>query len=109
MRPLKDLLLELFKGLQLGWAELPVDVDALLDHLHFAWNNNFFVDVSYQRFDEGRANALDAFLKPDIVVEELTFSSQDAEFDCEVVVRAVDDLDQAVLDLLGDVKDSVEV
>jgi hypothetical protein len=42
-------------------------------------------------------------------VEELTFSSQDAEFDCEVVVRAVDDLDQAVLDLLGDFKDSVEV
>lgn len=42
-------------------------------------------------------------------MEELTFSSQDAEFDCEVVVRAVDDLDQAVLDLLGDVKDSVEV
>jgi hypothetical protein len=56
------LLLELFKGLQLGWAELPVDVDALLDHLHFAWNNNFFVDVSDQRFHEGRANALDAFL-----------------------------------------------
>ena len=39
-------------------------------------------------------------------MEELSFPSKNAKIDCEVIVLAVYDLDEAIFDILRDVKDA---
>ena len=101
--------LEVFERFELSLCELSIYVNALLDHLDFARNNDFLVDVLYEGLDERCTDALDALFEPDVIVEELSLACQDAHLDCEVVVRAVDNFEETVFDLLRDVQDSVQV
>lgn len=82
---------------------------ALLEHVLFAWDDNLLVNVLDKGLHEGRADFLDPLLEPDIVVKELALARQNAEVDREVVVIAIDNLDQTVLDVLSDVQHSGQV
>ena len=82
---------------------------AILDEVLFGGEDDVLVDVLEERLDERRAYLLDSLLEPHIIVEEVPLAGKDAKVDCKVIVLAVDDLDQTVLDLLSDVKDSGQV
>lgn len=77
---------------------------ALLQHVLLARDEDLLIYVLNEGLNEGRADFLDPLLEPDIVVEELTLACQNAQIDRKVIVVAVDNLDQTVLDVLGDVE-----
>ena len=82
---------------------------AALDHVFLAWDEQLLIDVLDERLHEWRADFLDSLFEPNIIVEELSLAGQDAEIDSEIEVAAIDNLDQAVLDLLCDVEYSRKV
>jgi hypothetical protein len=104
VRSFQHLVLEYLKGIDLRLVELPIGLDALLDHLDLTRSDNFLIKVFNQCLDKRSAYAFDAFFEPDVVMEEFSFASKDTKFDSEVVVVAVYYFDEAVFDLLGDVK-----
>jgi hypothetical protein len=71
--------------------------------------NHMFFDVLEESLDEGCSYLCNSSLQPDIIVEEVSLASQDAQVDCEVVVLAVNYWDQTLLHFLGDIKHSREV
>lgn len=93
MGSLEDLLFEVFKCIELLLVKLTVGVDALLDHLNLAGDNNLLVNVFYEGLYEWRADSFNSFLKPDVVVEELSLASEDAQLDSKIVIIAINDLD----------------
>lgn len=107
MGPLQDLLSSLIKCLLFFLGQLLLLVcKAIFDHILPAWHYNLLVNVPDEGFDEWRADFLDSFLEPHVIVQEFSLSRKDAQVDGKIKVLAVDDLDEAVLDILRDVKDS---
>lgn len=67
------------------------------------------VDVLDEGLYEWCTDLLNSLLQPDIVVKELSLPSQDAQIYGKVKVAAVNDLYEAVLNLLGELEHSREV
>ena len=82
---------------------------SILDHVFSAWYNDLLINVADKCRDKRRTNFLDSFLEPDIIVKELSLASKYAEIDSEIVVLAIDNLDQTVFDVLRDVKDTRQI
>lgn len=94
-------------GLKVLWIGLG---HALVSQNEVAYReDNVFLDVFYQRIDEWRPNISDPVLDPSVVMKVVPLARQDTEVDREVVILAIHDTDEAVLDFLGDVEDPGEV
>ena len=77
-----------------------------MKHELTAWDNDLLIYVLDEGLYERRADLLDPLLQPHVIVQELTFSSQDPKIDSKVEVVAIYYLDQAILDLLRDVENT---
>lgn len=102
----------LFQDRLLGFLKLIgllvwlVLLDSQLDHLLSAGKDNLLFEVLNQSFHKRCPNTLNSLFKPHVIVEEVAFARQDTQVDGEVIILAVDDLEEGVFDLLGDVKHS---
>lgn len=56
--------------------------------------------------DKSRSDLLDPLLQPDVIVQKVSFSSQNAQTNCKVEIITVHNFDQAVFDFLSDIKNS---
>jgi len=72
--------------------------DVLVD-----WLDYLVFEVLQQSLDEGRSHLLDSALKPNVVVEEVSFACQNSQVNGKVVVLTVYYGNQAFFDLLGNV------
>lgn len=97
------MLFEVFECIELLLVKLTIGVDALFDHLYLAGDNNLLVDVLYEGLYERRADSFNSLLKPDVVVEELSLAGENAQLDSKIVIIAINDLYEAIFDVLGDV------
>lgn len=104
VRPLQHLLLKEFQLVRGGLRSVRAAFLVLEDRRH-----DVLLDVLEESLDEGGANITDASLEPDIVVQEVSLTSEDGKVNCKVVVLAVHNWHQALLHLLGDVKDPGQV
>ena len=92
-------------GFIILWSEL-LDSVTTLEHELAARDNNLLINVLDKGLYERGADLLDPLLQPHIIMQELPLPSQDPEVDREVEVVAINDLDQAILDLLRDVENT---
>ena len=110
MGPFQDLLSRLIKLLLLFLGELLLMVcKPILDHVFPAWHNYLLIDVADECLDKRRTNFFDSFLEPDIIVKKLSLAGKYAKIDSEIVVLAIDNLDQTIFNVLRDVKDSRQI
>ena len=104
MGPLQDLLSRLIELLLLFLCKLLLMVcKTILDHVFSAWDNDLLIYVADECLDKRRTNFFDSFLEPDIIVKKLSLAGKYAKIDSEIVVLAIDNLDQTVFDVLRDV------
>ena len=86
-----------------------LDNVAIGDHEFFAWDNDLLVDVFDEWLYKWSSNFLNSLLEPDIVMQELPFACQDSEIDSKIEVIAINNLNQTILDFLGNIKHSGQV
>ena len=92
VRSFEDLISRLLKLVLFVLTERAAQY-VVLHHVLFARSQHLFANVLYKGTHERSSNLFDTLFQPHIIVEEVSFSSQNTKIDHKFVILAIDDLD----------------
>ena len=78
-------------------------------HELFAGYDQLFIYVLDECLDERSANFFYPFLQPYIIVQKFPFAGQNSKIDRKIEIIAVNYLDEAIFDFLGELEDTRQV
>ena len=90
--------------LELFWVALSHIL--VFDHKLVNWLYDVVSDILQKSVYKWSANLLNTSFQPLVVVKIVPLAGEDAQVNCEFVIFTVDNLDEGLLDLLGDIQHS---
>ena len=104
MRAIQNSILLCFEVLRIGLCHSLISIYKITNRV-----NNVVLDVLNKCIDKRTPHIPNSAFNPTIVVQEVSFSSQNTEIQCKVVVFTVNNLNQTISNFLGDIEYSGQV
>ena len=101
MGTIQDSILLCLEILRVRFCHLLVSINKVAD-----WIDDMILDILDERVDEWASNISDPALDPDIVVQEIPLSSKNAQVESKCVIFTIDNRNEAISHLLGDIENS---